>query len=143
MSQAEVMDEAQRRGGFTCRLTGTRPSEATCTGPSAEGEVGILVRGDAALLITLRNDLPADHPARAMRRFVRGFGRPAWRDRPWPPRPAPAEGYHTLWLDHDSTRAAAVTCRGPRLQPPCSVTLYRTTPARVQARLDTLLGIRR
>ncbi len=143
MSQAQVMERSQRRGGFTCTLIGTRPKVTSCAGPTEGGPIEVLVRGDSAVRIILRKDVPDKHPARSMRRFARGFGKPAWSDRPWPLRPRPTERFNTVWLDRDTTRAIALTCRGRRLEPPCTAELNATTPARLQARLDSLLGIRR
>lgn len=78
-----------------------------------------------------------------MRRFVRRFGAPAWRDRPHAMPSDTTPVYHTLWLDRDSTRALAMMCVGERLVPPCVAELARTSPAAVEAKLDTLLRIRR
>lgn len=150
-TQGEVLEEAERRGGFDCRLRGTRPRVAICEGPAEEGWIGVTVRNDsvARLVLRLSGSEGADEPRsdddarRAVRRFVRGFGEPAWRDRPVPPRSDPPEGYHTLWLPEDSSRALALVCAAEELGPPCTATLTPSSPAAVEAKLDTLLGIRR
>ncbi|MFW5947670.1 MAG: hypothetical protein ACOCUW_04180, partial [Gemmatimonadota bacterium] len=111
MTQPELLAEADARMGFTCRARATRPPQTACAGPAEEGQVEAVVRGDSVVRITLELARDAADPsaaADAVRRFVRGFGDPAWRDRPYPPpsgpRPSdPPEGYHTFWVDVDST----------------------------------------
>ena len=144
LTQQELLDAARTRGGFGCRLRATRPKQAICNGPAEEGEVQVTARGDSVESIALRLDPGADErPERVIRRFVKPFGEPAWRDRPLPPRAPTPESYHTFWIDADSIRALGMACAGPGLQPPCTAELTETTPAGVQAKLDTLLGIRR
>lgn len=141
MSQAQVVEAARAAGSFTCRMRGTRPRITTCEGPTPEGTVRVLVRDDVARVITLRRDPEGRDPQRQMRRSVRGFGDAAWRERPYPGRERPVEGYQTLWLNEDSTRALATVCAGTGLRPPCVLELATTSPAGVLAKLDTLLGI--
>lgn len=143
MSQSEAMDTAYAREGFTCRLLASVPKQTLCSGPTDQGSVEALVRGDTTVRVTLEVARTADDPVAATRRFARPFGDPAWRDRPYPPTAEPPEGYHTLWVNEDSTRSIAMICRGPELGPPCNARLATTTPAGVEARLDSLLGIRR
>ncbi|HUP20724.1 MAG TPA: hypothetical protein VM778_12335 [Gemmatimonadota bacterium] len=142
-SQAEVLETARAAGSFSCRFMGTRPSLTTCEGATPEGRVRVLVRGDVTRSITLHKDPSDSDPQRTMRRFVRGFGDPAWQERPVPSRSEPVEGYQTLWLNEDTTRSVAATCAGTGLRPPCDLELAMTSPAAVQAKLDSLLGIRR
>ena len=144
MSQRQLMAEANSRTGFTCRLTASRPKLTSCAGTTAEGRVEAVVTGDSAdMAITLELARAASEPRRAVREFVEPFGRPAWRDRPFPPLVDPPEAYHTFWVDRDSTRGIALICDGEDLTPPCNARLARITPAGVQAKLDTLMGIRR
>lgn len=144
LTQDEVMEAARSRGGFECRLRSSRPTFTFCEGPSEEGRVGVVVRDDSVVQLSLRLEAePGRSPDRAVHRFVRPLGEPAWRDRPYPPRSDPPAGYHTQWVDRDSARAMALVCAGERLAPPCTAELTATTPAGVEARLDTLLGIRR
>lgn len=144
LTQGELMEAARTRGGFGCRLRATRPKLTLCEGPSEEGVVRVLARGDSVESIALRLAPGADEePRRVIRRFVKPFGEPAWRDRPVPPRAVTPEGYHTFWIDGDSARAIALSCAGTDLEPPCTAELTETTPAGVRAKLDTLLGIRR
>lgn len=142
MSQERVMDAVRARGGFTCNVRGTRPPMTSCEGPSEDGPVRVVVRQDTAVEIALLMDPDVRNPRRAMRRYVRPFGPPAWRERPYPSRAAAVEGYHTLWLDRDTTRAIALVCAGRDLVPPCTVELTRTSPARILAVLDSLLDAR-
>ena len=143
MSQSEVMDEAYSRPDYVCRLVASRPKVTFCSGPTDQGMLEVTVRGDSARRITLEVARNADDPADATQRFARPFGTPAWRDRPYPPTAVPPEGYHTFWVDRDSTRGLAMICRGEELGPPCNARLMRTSPAGVQAKLDSLLNIRR
>ena len=143
MSQSEAMDTAYAREGFTCRLLASVPKQTLCSGPTDQGMVEALVRGDSTVRVTLEVARSAEDPVAATRRFARSFGDPAWRDRPYPPTADPPEGYHTLWVDRDTTRSIAMICRGPELAPPCNARLATTSPAGLEARLDSLLGIRR
>lgn len=143
MSREEVLAEVRSRGGFTCSIRGTRPSLTLCEGPTSDGSVRVVVRQDSVVEVTVRTEPPARSPQRAMQRLARRFGEPAWRERPYPPRPARPEGYHSLWLSRDSTRSVAMLCQGERLTPPCTIELAATSPASIQAKLDSLLQIRR
>lgn len=143
MTQSEVMDTAYARPEFVCRLVASRPKVTLCSGPTEQGMVEALVRGDSAVQITLEVAREAEDPAGATRRFARPFGDPAWFDRPYPPTSSPPEGYHTFWLNEDSTRGIAMICRGRDLEPPCNARLTTTSPAGVEAKLDSLLNIRR
>jgi hypothetical protein len=143
MLQTELMAEANSRPGFVCRLVASRPKATFCAGPTDQGRIEAMARGDSTVRITLELAREAEDPARAVRDFTKGFGRPAWRDRPYPPASDPPEGYHTYWVDADSTRGIALLCRGPELEPPCNARLGRTSPAGVQAKLDSLMNIRR
>lgn len=143
MPQAEAADVARSYGTFTCRFRGVRPPTMTCEGTTPEGPARVFVQDGVTRSITLRREPGGSDPARAMQRFVDGFGEPAWRERPVPPRARTVEGYHTMWLNEDSTRALATVCAGTELRPPCTVELSITSPAGVVARLDTLLGLRR
>lgn len=143
MTQSEVMDTAYSRPEFVCRLVASRPKMTLCSGPTEQGRVEALVRGDSAVQVTLEVARHADDPARATRRFARRFGDPAWFDRPYPPTSDPPDGYHTFWLNEDSTRGIAMICRGKELGPPCNARLTTTSPAGVEAKLDSLLNIRR
>lgn len=145
MTQGEVTRAAGEIGGFTCRFRGTRPPVMVCAGETAEGPVRIVAVEDATRSITLTLDPSGRDPQRTLRRFVRGFGDPAWRERPVN---APAgrgqdrgEAYHTFWVNDDSTRAIAAVCAGAGLLPPCDLELTATSPAGVVAKLDSLLGI--
>lgn len=143
-SQQEVLAAARARGGFECRLRATSPRVAVCEGPAEEGVVSVLVRDDSLVRVSLLLDPREDEdPERFMRRFVSSFGDPVWRGRPQAPGSAPPERYHTLWLDEDSIRGLALLCAGPGLEPPCTAELAETSPMGVDAKLDTLLGIRR
>lgn len=141
MSQEQVVETARAAGSFTCRLQGTQPRITTCEGPTPEGTVRVFVRDGVARSVTLVRDPGGSNPRRAMRRFVRRFGDAAWRERPFPRRGAPVQGYHTIWLNQDSTRALAAVCAGTEFRPPCVLELATTSPAGVLAKLDTLLGI--
>ncbi len=144
MSQRQLMAEANSRPGFTCRLTASRPKMTSCAGPTAQGRVEAVVVGDSAdVAITLELARAAEDPRRAIREFVDPLGRPAWRDRPFPPLVDPPEAFHTFWVDPDSTRGIALICDDQELTPPCNARLAPITPAGVQAKLDTLMGIRR
>ena len=144
LTQAQVMDAARSEGGFRCRLRGSRPRLAVCEGPVDEGLVRVVVRDDSVVSVSLRLEpAPDGRPRRAIRRFVEPFGDPAWRDRPYPPLVLPPEGYHTLWVDDDTVRALSLICAGEGLEPPCTAELTSVSPAALEARLDTLLGIRR
>ncbi|MBW3553178.1 MAG: hypothetical protein KY466_06700 [Gemmatimonadetes bacterium] len=143
MSQAAAAEAARSYGTFTCRYRGVRPPSMTCEGTIREGVVRVVVVDDVTRSITLRRAAGGADPQRAMQRFVDGFGDPAWRERPVPPRARTVEGYHTLWVSEDSTRALATVCAGTELRPPCTVELTTTSPAGVVAKLDTLLGLRR
>ena len=143
MTQQEVMGEAYSRPEYVCRLVASRPKVTFCSGPTDQGMVEVMVRGDSTARITLEVGRQAEDPAEAVERFARPFGRPAWRDRPYPPTADPPEGYHTFWVDADSTRAIAMICGGEALAPPCNARLMRITPAGVEAKLDSLLNIRR
>lgn len=143
MTQAQVMDLAYDRQGFVCRLVASRPKQTVCSGPSELGRLEAAVVGDSGTVrITVEIGRETEDPAAAVRDFVDPFGEPAWRDRPYPPTADPPEGYHTLWLDADSTRAVAMICRGEALGPPCNARLMTTTPAGIRAKLDSLLNIR-
>jgi hypothetical protein len=142
-SQEQVMAEARRTGGFTCHVRGTRPRLTTCEGQTADGLVKVTVRDDTTVAVVLVRDPVGRNPPRQMRRFVKGFGDPAWRDRPFPNRADPIQGFHTLWLSADSSRSMALVCAERRLQPPCTAELAVTSPARVLAALDDLMGIQR
>ena len=133
LTQEEVLERARERGGFGCRIRSSRPPRTVCEGLGEGGTVIVTVAGDSVVEVALRLDGRPMAPS----------GAPAWRDRPVPPRVLPPEGYHTLWVDRDSTRALALVCAGERLAPPCVATLRPATPAGIQAQLDTLLGIRR
>ena len=141
LTQQEVLDAVRARGGFNCRLRASRPKLTVCEGPAQGGTLTVVVEGDSVVRLGLRLDAGGEDPGRAVRRFVKPFGDAAWRDRPQPPRASPPEGYHTLWLDEDSTLGIALVCAGAGLEPPCTAELAETSPARVQARLDSLLGI--
>lgn len=143
MTQSEVMEEAYSRDEFVCRLVASRPKLTLCAGPTGEGMLEVLVRGDSAVQITLEVGREAEDPTQATRRFAGPFGDPAWFDRPYPPASQPPESYHTFWLNEDSTRGIAMMCRGKDLEPPCNARLTTTSPARVEAKLDSLLNIRR
>jgi hypothetical protein len=143
MSQEQVMAEARRAGGFTCHVRGTRPRLTTCEGETPDGTVQVTVREDTTVAVALARDPSGRNPQRQMRRFVRGFGDPAWRDRPFPNRSDPTQGFHTLWLSADSTQSIALVCAERRLQPPCTAEIAVTSPARVHASLDALMGIQR
>jgi hypothetical protein len=143
MSQEQVMAQARRTGGFTCHLHGTRPSLTTCQGHTPDGEVQLVVRDNVTVAVSLVREPPGRNPRRQMRRFVKGFGDPAWRERPYPSRFDTGQGYHTLWVNSDSTRSLALVCVGRRTEPPCTAVLEATTPAAVHASLDRLLGIQR
>lgn len=142
MTQAELMDDAYGREGFVCRLVASRPKLTFCSGPTELGEVEAMARGDSTVRITLEVGRDAADPGEVIRELVDPFGSPAWRDRPYPPTSDPPEGYHTLWITGDSTRAIALLCRGEALGPPCNARLMRTTPAGIEAKLDSLLNIR-
>jgi hypothetical protein len=141
MPQDEVLERARKLGGFTCSIRGTRPPVTICEGPTADGEVLVTVRDDEVVRVGLRRVPEGRRPQRDMRRFVSRYGDPAWRERPYPSRFEPLEGYHTLWLNRDSTRWVAAICHGQRLEPPCSIDLAVTSPAGVRLLLDGLLGI--
>lgn len=143
MSQEQVVEESRRRGGSTCQLTGTRPRLTVCQGFQPGDRYRVTVVDDATASIHLRMDPGGRRPQREVRRFVRRFGTPVWRERPTPPAIESAGGYHTYWIDRDSTRSLALVCADRGLVPPCSAELARTSPAAVEAKLDTLLGIRR
>lgn len=143
MTRDEVMEAVRSRGGFSCRLRGSRPPLTACEGGAEEGRVAVLVRGDSLVSVELQLAPAGDRPRRRVRRFADPFGEPAWRDRPYPGGPAPVDGYHTLWLDQDTSRAVAVVCAGEALAPPCTARLTGTSPRQVEAQLDSLLGIRR
>jgi hypothetical protein len=142
MSQQEVVLEARGRGDSACHLTGTRPRVAVCEGTRPGEAYRVVAVDDRTTYI--RTELPVDErrPERAVRRFRGRLGEPAWRDRPYASSEyAPA--FHTLWLDRDSTRYLAMTCAARGFGPPCSAELARATPAAIEAKLDTILGIRR
>lgn len=144
MSQAEVAARARELGGFTCRYRGTTPPTMSCEGGTDAGPVTVRVRSDAVRVVALELDTGGEDPQRAVRRFVRGFGDPAWREKPLGGSAAagsPAQAYHTLWVGEDSTRAVAAICAGRDLEPPCTIQLETTSPAGVVAKLDSLLGI--
>ncbi len=143
MTREQVLSEARSRGGFTCNVLGTRPALTVCEGPARDGSVRVVVEQDAAVEVTLRTDPRVRNPRRAMQRFARRFGEPAWRERPYPPSPATPDGYHTLWLNRDSTRSVAMLCRDRQLTPPCAIELAATSPAAVHTTLDSLLHIQR
>jgi hypothetical protein len=143
MSREQVMAEARRTGGFTCHIRGTRPRLTTCEGQTPDGTVQVTVRDDTTEAVALVRDPSGRNPQRQMQRFVKGFGDPAWRDRPFPTRSDPSQGLHTLWLSADSTRSMALVCAGRRLEPPCTAELAVTSPAQVHAFLDDLMGIQR
>lgn len=142
LSQSELMAQAYDREGFVCRLVASRPKVTFCSGPAELGMVEAMARGDSTVRVTLEIGRDAEDPARAVREFVDPFGDPAWRDRPYPPTSDPPEGYHTLWVSGDSTRAIALLCHGEALGPPCNARLMRTTPAAIEAKRDSLLNIR-
>lgn len=142
--QAQTMEIARSLGGFQCRLRSSRPKLTVCEGPVDEGIVGVVVRDDTVVSVSLRLEpAPDDRPRRVIRRFARPFGDPVWRDRPYPPLELPPRGYHTLWVDDDTARAIALVCDGEQLTPPCTAELTPISPAGLEARLDTLMGIRR
>jgi hypothetical protein len=143
LTHGQVMEAARARGGFSCRVRASRPPVTICTGPAEEGEVTAVVRDDSVVSIALRLDPAGPDGGRTIRRFVEPFGDPGWRDRPQPPASPTPESFHTLWLDEDSIRALALSCAERELGPPCTAELYETTPAGVQATLDSLLRIRR
>jgi hypothetical protein len=143
MSQEQVMAQARRTGGFTCHLHGTRPRLTTCQGHTPDGEVQVIVQENMTVAISLVREPSGRNPRRQMRRFVKGFGDPAWRERPYPSRFDTVQGYHTLWVNSDSTRSLALVCAGRRTEPPCRAMLEVTTPGDVHASLDSLLGIQR
>jgi hypothetical protein len=142
MPQDDVMEIVRGHGTFTCQLRGTIPRLTTCEGTTTDGPVQVIIRNGETVSISLVLDPGGRRPQRAIRRFVRKLGDPAWQERPFPPLD-PDHGYHTLWMNRDSTRALALVCSGRRLEPPCTAELSRSEPAMVQARLDTLLGIHR
>lgn len=143
MTQSEVMELAYDRQGFVCRLVASRPKQTVCSGPSELGRLEAAVLGDSgSVRITVEIARDAEDPAAAVREFVDRFGEPAWRDRPYPPTSDPPEGYHTLWVSGDSTRAIALLCRGEALGPPCNARLTRSSPVAIEAKLDSLLNIR-
>lgn len=141
MAQTDVMAEAGSRG-FVCHLQATRPKVTTCSGNTSQGALEVLVLGERTVKITLQ---PNTGPGESgeMRDYSDPFGTAAWHDRPYPPQSEPPERFHTLWLDQDTTRAIALICDGRELEPPCTVELTTTSPSRILAKLDTLLGIRR
>lgn len=143
MSQQDVVDESRRRPESACHLAGTRPRVAVCEGTRPGHEFRVVVVGDTTAYIRVRMQPEGPRPERGMRRFVSRFGEPAWRERPHTAPFEPRAGYHTLWLNRDSTRSLAMICAAAGLGPPCSAELARTSPAAVEAKLDTLLGIRR
>jgi hypothetical protein len=144
MSQTQLMSAANARPGFTCRLQASRPKVTACSGPTDQGQAEAVVVGDSGdVRITLELARSTEDPARAIREFTKPFGSPAWRDRPYPPLVDPPEGYHTFWVSDDSTRGIALLCQHRELGPPCNARLTITSPAGVQAKLDTLMGIRR
>lgn len=139
----QAMAKVRSLGGFTCHVRGTIPRLTTCDGTTSEGAVQVVIRDDVTVSVSLRTEPSGRNPRRQMRRFSKAFGDPAWRERPYPTRFDPVEGYHTFWLDKDSTRSIAMVCAGPKLEPPCNARLALTSPAAVHATLDSLLGIRR
>lgn len=143
MSQSEFMDTAYNRAEYVCRLVASRPKVTFCSGPTGHGTVEAMARGDSTVRITLEVARSATDPVEATRAFAQPFGKPAWRDRPYPPLSDPPEGYHTFWVDDDSTRGVAMICRGEELEPPCNARLTVTSPTGVQAKLDSLMNIRR
>lgn len=143
MTQSELMDTAYNRAEYVCRLVASRPKVTFCSGPTEHGTVEAMARGDSTVRVTLEVARTADDPAEATRAFAKPFGTPAWRDRPYPPLSDPPEGYHTFWIDRDSTRGIAMTCRGEELGPPCNARLTVMSPAAVRAKLDSLMNIRR
>ena len=143
-TQQEVLAFAESRGSFSCRLRSSRPKLTVCEGPTEDGTLTVVILGDTVDRLELRLEPdPDEEPGRTVQRFTRGLGDPAWRDRPVPPRVSPPRGYHTLWVDPDTTRAIALVCDRPRLEPPCTAELVATSPGGLLAKLDTLLGIRR
>lgn len=143
MSQEQVVVESRGRGASSCTLTGTRPRLTVCEGFEPGEQYRVVVLDDTTTSIRLRMAPDGRRPERELRRFARTFGDPAWRERPAPMPGESARGYHTLWLDRDSSRALALTCRDRRLVPPCYAELTRTSPAAIEATLDSLLNIRR
>jgi hypothetical protein len=143
MSQDQAMARVRSIGGFTCHVRGTIPRLTSCEGATSEGVVKVVIRDDVTVGVSLRTEPAGRNPRRKMRRFVKGFGDPAWRERPYPTRFDPLEGYHTFWLDRDSTRSIAMVCAGQKLEPPCTAELALTSPAAVHSTLDALLGIER
>jgi hypothetical protein len=143
MSQEQVVAESRARTGSTCHLTGTRPRLTVCQGFDPGGDFRVVVLDDAITSIRIRLEPEGRRPQRAVRRFVKKFGDPVWRERPYHSPLDPAAGYHTLWLSRDSTRSLALICADRGLAPPCFAELTRTSPTAVEAKLDTLLGIRR
>jgi hypothetical protein len=143
MSQEQVVLETRRRGDAACHLTGTRPPVAICEGRRAGDEFRVVVVGDTTA--SIRAPVPARgrRPHRDVGRFVRRFGEPAWRDRPYHPPSEPTPGFHTLWLTRDTTRSLAMICASRALGPPCAAELARTSPAAIEAKLDSILNIRR
>jgi hypothetical protein len=143
MSQEQVITESRRRAQATCHIKGTRPRVTVCEGVGPDEEFRVIVVNDTTthIRVTMRPD--GRRPQRVMRRFTRAFGKPVWRERPHQPPLHANTGFHTLWLNRDSTRAVALVCADTRLAPPCAVELARTSPPAVEAILDELLGIRR
>lgn len=143
MSRDQAMTKVRGMGGFTCHVRGTIPPLTTCEGATSEGVVQLVIRDDVTVAVSLRTEPAGRNPRRKMRRFVKGFGDAAWRERPYPSRFDPLEGYHTFWLDRDSTRSIAMICAGQKLEPPCTAELTLSSPASVHSTLDALLGIQR
>lgn len=143
MTQEQVLQEGRRHGDFTCNIRGTVPRLMTCHGPTTHGALRVSVRDDVTTYLGVYMDAEGARPERVTRRFVRRFGTPAWKERPHPMPFDSIDGYHTFWLARDSTRALGMTCVGKGLVPPCFAELTRTSPAAVEAKLDSLLRIRR
>jgi hypothetical protein len=143
MSQEQVVAEARRGGEGQCNLKGTRPRIATCEGIRAGAAFRVVVVDDTTAYIRVGMHAVGRGPAREMRRLTRRLGDPVWKERPYQAPLLPSTGFHTLWLNRDSTRSLALICEGRGLTPPCSAELARTSPPEVESRLDALLGIRR
>jgi hypothetical protein len=143
MTQEQVLAEGRRQGDFTCNIRGTVPRLMTCHGPTAQGQMRVSVHDDVTTYLGVYMDVDEPRPERVTRRFVRRFGTPVWRERPHRMPFDSIEAFHTFWLARDSTRGLGMTCVGVGLEPPCFAELTRTTPAAVEAKLDSLLQIRR
>lgn len=139
-SQSEVLAATRAaEDRFRCTLRGGLPRETRCEGPTQRGRVELLVRNDTLARIRLWPDGATDR--RGVRRLVRSYGAPVWRDRR-----APADGglgYSTLWTPPDSSRALELMCAGAEPTPPCRLELRLAGRTAIRMRRDSLLGSER